>query len=206
MRITDLQYQRNKKRINVFIDNEFSFGIDEELKFKYSIHIDDEISPEFIEGIIRAEEQLKSNNQALRLLSFRQRSEKEIEEVLRRKGYNEENILHTINYLKQNKYIDDEYFTKSFIRDKQNLNGYGSQRIKYELIKKGVSKELIENYLLDNPDEEYELALNIASKKLKSYKEEDKKSTWNKLGAYLQRKGYSYEIISKVLRKLLEDR
>ncbi|TJX13866.1 hypothetical protein E9840_07835 [Tissierella creatinini] len=206
MRITDLQYQRNKKRINVFIDNEFSFGIDEELKFKYSIHIDDEISPEFIEDIIRAEEQLKSNNQALRLLSFRQRSEKEIEEALRRKGYNEENILHTIDYLKRNKYIDDEYFTKSFIGDKQNLNGYGSQRIKYELIKKGISKELIENYLLDNPDEEYELALKIASKKLKSYREEDKNSIWNKLGGYLQRKGYSYEIVSKVLRTLLEDR
>ncbi len=206
MRITDLQYQKNKKRINVYIDNEFAFGIDEELKFRYSLHLDDEISQEFIDEVIKAEEQLKVNNYAFRLLSFRQRSEKEIHMALKRKGYNEENISHTIDYLKQNKYIDDEYFTKSFIADKQNLNGYGSQKIKYELIKKGISKETIEKHLIKDNQEEYELALQVASKKLNSYKDQDKNSTWNKLGGFLQRKGYSFDIISKVLRTLLEDR
>lgn len=206
MRITNLDYQKNKKRINVYIDNKFAFGIDEELKFKYSIHVDDEVSEDFIKDVLKAEEQLKVNNHALRLLSYRQRSEKEVVEALRRKGYEEENISYTVEYLKRNRYIDDDYFTKSFIADKQNLNGYGYQRIKYELIKKGIRKEIIESHLIKDDHEEYELALNIASKKMKSYSNQERDAIWRKLGGFLQRRGYSYDIVSKVLRTLLEDR
>lgn len=206
MRITNLEYQKNKKRINVYIDNKFAFGIDEEIRFKYSIHVDDEVSEEFVKDVLKAEEQLKVNNHALRLLAYRQRSEKEIEIALRRKDYEEENINYTLDYLKRNKYINDEYFAKSFIADKQNLNGYGYQRIKYELIKKGIDKEIIESYLINDSDEEFELALNIGRKKLKSYSNQDKNAIWRKLGGFLQRRGYSYEIVSKVLRTLLEDR
>lgn len=206
MKITHLEYQKNKKRINLYIDNKFAFGIDEELRFKYSIHVGDEISEDFIRDVLKAEEQIKVNNHALRLLSYRQRSEKEIEMALRRKGYEEVNIDHTLDYLKRNKYIDDEYFAKSFIADKQNLNGYGYQRIKFELVKKGISKEIIESYLINDSDEEFELAMDIASKRLKSYSNQDKNTIWRKLGGFLQRRGYSYDITSKVLRTLLEDR
>lgn len=206
MKITNLEYQRNKKRINVYIDGEFAFGIDEDLRFKYSIHVDDEVTDDFIQDVLKAEEQLKVNNNALRLLSYRQRSEKEIEVALRRKGFNEDNIGQTIGYLKKNKYIDDQYFAKSFIADKQNLNSYGAQRIRYELIMKGISKDIIDSILVENDDEEFELALNIGSKKLKSYKDEDRKKIWNKLGGFLQRKGYSYDITIRVLKTLLENR
>lgn len=206
MKITAIEPQKNLKRVNIFIDGEFAFGIDEYLRFKHSLHVDDEITQEFIDKILKAEEQLKANNYAFGLLSYRQRSEKELINALQRKGFDEEYIEKSLQYLRENKYIDDEYFTKSFIADKQNLNGFGAQRIKYELIKKGISNDIIQSQLIIDEDEEYQMALEIGEKKMKSFKNDEKDAIYRKLGGFLQRRGYSYDIVSKVLRTLLKDR
>lgn len=206
MKITGIEPQKNNKRVNVFIDGEFAFGIDEYLRFKHSLHVDDEITQEFIDNILKAEEQNKVNTYAFNLLSYRQRSEQELIGALQRKGFDEESISNTLEYLKENKYIDDVYFAKCFIADKQNLNGFGTQRIKYELIKKGVSKDIIQSQLIIDEDEEYQMALEIGEKKMKSFKNDEKDAIYRKLGGFLQRRGYSYDIVSKVLRTLLKDR
>lgn len=205
MKITDIEPQRNIKRVNIFIDGNFAFGLTVDLRFKYGLHIDDEITQDFIDNILKAEEQVKVTEHALNLLSYRQRSEKEIIAALNRKGYEETYIQHTLEYLKRNKFIDDYAFANSFIKDKQNLNGYGSVRIKFELMKKGISKDIIEATLVLEEDEEFDIAMLIALKKLKSYEGQDKNAIYRKLGGFLQRKGYSYDIVSKILRELLKD-
>lgn len=205
MRITSIEPQKNIKRVNIFIDDKFAFGLTEEIRFKYSLHIDDEVTQDFIDNILKSEEQMKVTEHALNLLSYRQRSQKEIITALNRKGYEESYIQHTVEYLKKNKFIDDYAYAKSFIADKLNLNGYGSVRIKFELMKKGISKDIIEATLNLDEDEEYEIAMEIAVKKFKSYKDQDKSSIYRKLGGFLQRKGYSFDIVSKVLRELLND-
>ena len=205
MKITNIEYQKDGNRVNIFIDNKFAFGLTDELRFKYSLNINDIIDEDFIDKILKSEEQMKVTSYALNLLSYRQRSEKEILDALKRKGYKDVFIEHTIHYLKTNNYIDDVSFSTSFIRDKINLNGYGSKRIGYELYNKGVSKEIIESCLEIDSEDEYNKALLLGSKKINSYKEENRNTTYRKLGGYLQRKGYSYDIVSKVLRELLKD-
>ena len=134
-------------------------------------------------------------------MTYRQRSEKEIIDKLKRKGFSEDIIENTLIYLKEYNLINDLEFSKSFVNDKINLNKFGPERIKYELYRKGISQEIIEKVLAE--DEEYDRALELAKKKLPSYKNDDKNAKYRKLGGFLQRKGYSYECISKILRELL---
>lgn len=205
MKITKIDYQRDKSRVNIYIDDKFAFGISDELRFKHNLKIDDEINDEFIQNILLAEEQSKAINYALNLLSYRQRSEKEIQDALRRKGYEDIFIEKAIDYCKDNKYIDDLSFAKSYIKDKVSLSKYGSKRIKYELQNKGISREIISRTLKIDDDVEYESALNLASKRLGNYKDDDYNSTYRKLSGYLQRRGYPFDVISKVLRQLLKE-
>lgn len=205
MKITNIEPQRNNKRVNIYIDDEFAFGITNEVRFKYNLNIDDEIEQEYIDGILKAEEQLKVTNYALNLLSYRQRSEKELYQALAKKGYEDDYIETTMIFLKEYNLINDISFANSFISDKQNLNKFGSIRIKYELLNKGISKEIIEKTLNIDPNDEYEIAMELARKRIKTYKGQDKNSIYRKLGGLLQRKGYSYEIITKILRELLEN-
>lgn len=204
MKITDIKPQKYKKRVNIYVDDKFAFGLSEDLLFKYSLHIGDTIDDEFIQDILLAEELTKTINFCLKLLTFRQRSKEELVRSLRRKGFEEFYIEKAIDYCKENNYINDTEFTRSFIQDKVNLNKYGSDRIKYELLNKGVSKDIIERELDIDEELEYNQAINLATKKLKSYEGQDYNTIYRKLGGFLQRKGYSYDIVSRVLRNILK--
>ena len=93
-------------------------------------------------------------------------------------------------------------FAKSFMKDKINLNKHGPPRIKYELYRKGVSQEIIEK-VLEEDKNEYTRALELAKKKMSSYKNDDRNAIYRKLGGFLQRRGYSYDCISKILKELV---
>lgn len=205
MKITSIEPQRNKNRVNIYVDDLFTIGIDLELKYKHKLEIGMEVDDNFIREVLKAEEQNKVINHALNLLSFRQRSEKEIFTALKRKGYEEFYIENAIDYCRNQKYLDDRAFAKAFIKDKLNINKLGGQRIKFELQKKGVSQEIIDEVLVLDKDDQLEAAFKLAEKKLPSYKNDDRNAVYRKLSGFLQRKGYSFEIVSKVMREVLKD-
>lgn len=74
-----------------------------------------------------------------------------------------------------------------------------------ELYQKGVDKEIISEIIDEviDPDEELQRALELAEKKAVSYKNDDRNAKYRKLSAFLARKGYSFDIISKVLKEVL---
>lgn len=205
MKITGIEPQKNQNRVSIYVDNVFSIGIENELRYKYNLEIGMEIDDDFIKEILDAEEFNKVKNYALRQLSYRQRSEKELYSALRKKGFSEDHIEKVLEFCKEYKYIDDRVFTQSFVADKVNLNKYGPERIRYELTMKGISKELINKYLKIDSDEQYEIAYKLAEKRINYYKKDDKTSIYRKLSGYLQRKGYSYDIVNKVVSDILKD-
>lgn len=206
MKITKIEFQKkNKERVNIYIDDTFAFGLSIDIFLKYNLKKDQEIDNKFIEEILLEEENNKSINLALKYLSYRQRSEKEVHDYLKGKGYDDGIINRTIAYLLEKDYLNDYQFAKSFIRDKSYLNKYGINKIRYDLLNKGVSKEIIAKTLRFNYDEEYENAIALANKKMNSYKNQDRNTIYRKLGSFLQRKGYRYETVSKVLKDVLDE-
>lgn len=205
MKITSIEPQKNKNRVNIYVDDLFAIGIEEELRFKYKLEIGMEVDDDFIKKVVGAEEQNKVTNKALNLLSYRQRSEKEIYTALKRKDCEEVYIYKAMEYCRMQGYLDDRAFAESFIRDKLNLNKLGIERIKYELMSKGVSRDIIDDVLVVDKDDQFEAALDLAQRKLPSYKNDDKNGIYRKLSGFLQRKGYTFDIISKVMKETLKD-
>ncbi|NLY46635.1 MAG: hypothetical protein GX053_11730 [Tissierella sp.] len=205
MKITDITPQKRNERENIYINDKFAFGLSTELRYKYDLYIGKEITDDFINDVLKAEEQNKVLNHAFNILSYGQNSKKDVYTKLIRKGYEEEFVLKAIEYCEERNYINDKLYAESFIKDKTNINKYGSNRIRYDLISKGVSKDIIDEVLDLDHDEEYERALELANKRIKSYRNDDNAAIYRKLGGYLQRRGYTYDIVSKVLRQVLND-
>jgi len=203
MRITRIEPQNNSERVNVYIDGEFAFGLMREILYKYGLSEDMEVDREFIDEVLLEEEWLKAKDKALKFLSYRQRSQKEIEDKLKKEGFSDEIIEKTVDFLKSYNLIDDIAFAKNFMMDKSNINKYGPERIRYELYMRGISKDIIDEVLEDYGDE-YSIALDLAKKKVKSYKGNDRNAIYRKLGTFLQSKGFSYECISRILRELVK--
>ncbi|NLX62558.1 MAG: recombination regulator RecX [Tissierellia bacterium] len=203
MKITKIEAQKNIERVNIYIDGEFAFGLAKEIQLKYGLSEDMEIDKNFIDEVLLAEERLKAKDKALRFLSYRQRSYKEVLDKLKKEGFSQEIINSTMDFLKNYKLIDDLCFARNFMMDKSNINKYGPVRIKYELYNKGIPENIIDQ-VLEEYDDEYSVALELAKKKIKSYKNDDKNAIYRKLGGFLQRRGFSYECISKILRELVK--
>ena len=206
--ITKIEQQsRNKKRYSIYINNEYTIGVSEDVLVKFRLNKGQELDHTFLEEIIRVEEQNKANNYTLKLLSYRGRSEQEIINRMQEKGYDKEIIENTVSFLKQHQYIDDQAFAASLANSKIKTKKIGKARIKQELYSKGIAKDVIQNTVDECLDfnTEYEMAMEIAKKKLETtYKNDEKNSQYRKLGSFLQRRGFDYEIVSKVLGRLIK--
>ena len=87
---------------------------------------------------------INSRDYALRLIEFRDRTEKELREKLAAKGCNEEQIEDTVEFLKNYGYIDDGRYASHFTHDAINLKKWGKIRIRTELLRKGIDRETAE--------------------------------------------------------------
>jgi len=148
----------------------------------------------------------KAKAHALRYLSYRDRSKWELSQYLGKKEHSPPVIQKTLDYLAELNYVDDQRFALQWGQYKINKNKIGKNRLYVELLGKGVNKETIEGILsaLYEENPEMELAVECARKKwvaLKSFEEKKKKQL---LVQYLQRKGFSSDIIYQSLRILAE--
>ena len=204
--ITAIELQkRNKHRYNLYINDFFAMGISEDVIIEHSLANGVKITDEFYESVLKTEEESKAFNSALTYISFKARSKMNVVKKLKDKGYDDNIIEGAIIKLEHLGYIDDCAYTKAFINDKQNLQKAGARLIKQELCRNGVSKNLIEEVLekIIDEDSEYQRALELANKKYKTLNSANRQENYRKISGLLGRKGYSFNIISKVLKEIL---
>lgn len=200
MKITKIEEQKKaKNRVNIYIDNEFAFGISSLLLVDYDLYKGKEISSSEIEKYKEGDNLSKCLTRAYRFLSFRPRSEKEMREKLLEK-YDEETVKKSIKKLKNLNYVNDEEFARMWINSRRS--GRSKKALEFELKKKGVDAELINKSLSNlNKDDEVDAALKLVQSRRK-YQGLSGNEAYQKIGGFLSRRGYSYEIIKEVIKKI----
>lgn len=199
MEITSITSQRNPERVNVFIDNEFAFGIFYTTKEDMKLEKGMEINEEFILKIKDRDQLHNAKSKAYNYLSFRQRTTKELRTYLLEKEFSISTAEQVINLLTEAGYIDDFEFAKIYIRDKSTYKNFGPYRLKNELIQKGISKEFIEIAIKEEYHEELQELIDLVKSKYSSIIHENSQKRYRRIGGFLQRRGHSFETIKKVL-------
>lgn len=204
-KITKLEVQKkNKDRVNVYLDGTFAFGADISIVGEYGLFKGKEIDDEYLQDVIAADEKQKAWNYALSFLSGRARTESEMKQRLSDKGYDDDISNGTILRLKSCGYIDDDDFSERFIRDRLALSKDGRLKIKQALYQKGVDRQTIEDKLGEvSDDDEFDRALAVAYKKLRSISETDIFKKKRKLYSYLLGRGFDYDISSRAASEAL---
>lgn len=208
MIITNLEIQkRNKDRVSVFVDGGYAFSLHAEIIYKYNIKKGDEITPEFMETISKVEEQKQANNYAMNLISKAFKTEKQIRDKMKEKGFDESHINITVDMLKDYKYINDELFAKSYISDSVSFTKSGKNKIKNKLYQKGVPTEIINEYISEciDDDQQFEAALEVGMKKYRTIRDTDKRKKNQKLISFLQYRGFSFDIIKRVISSISDE-
>ena len=201
MEVTDLrQGVKNPNRVNVFVDGKFAFSLDMTQVVDYKLKVGQVLTEEELTECKRASEFGKLYQRALEWVLMRPRSERELNDYLYKKIYEkklDKNYIKTIfERLKEKGYVDDRKFAKYWAENRFVKKGISQKRLRMELIKKGIAKEIIEE-VLDGRNDEEEIDKIIAKKRAK-YDDE-------KLISYLCRQGFSYQLAQSRVREFGKD-
>lgn len=198
MIITEIVPQKNTDRVNIFIDGEFSLGLTIFLAHEYSLKVGKFIDDELMEKLKEDDLFNNAKMKAFRYLSYKDRSIKEMEDYLLKKEYSPHIINLTISYMLDNDYLNDKRFAENFIQGKSKYNNYGPRKIKYDLMNKGIEKEIID-LCLDDFDEDLEEIIDLVNRKYEKLKDAQYNKQYSTIGGFLSRKGHSYDTIKKVM-------
>lgn len=197
----------NKKGRNYRIkfENNSTLIIDQDLLSKYNLYEDLELSQEHLTAITEDSEYRKVYSSALRILSRRSHSVRELITKLKQKKYKENAIDRVIDRLVDLEYLNDEKFAKEYFDYAIERKKIGSIKIMCELKKRGVSSEFIKMLITDDNGEAFKKnATLLAEKKMNTLNIDKlgKEKIRQKLYSYLQQKGYETDIIYDVLNSM----
>jgi regulatory protein len=194
VKILEIQ-KKDSKNVKVIFDNDTELIIDFELILKNGLRKDKEISESHFDFLKIENQKLQIHKKALDYLSRRIHSSKELKRKLLQKKFDSELINEVTSLLQEKKIIDDYNFAAQFIEEKLKLKMWGKKKLQFELMKKGISRDIIEELILNIPEADEKNKLNIlVQKKLGSLlkRNYDEKKIKEKLLSFLTGKGYDY--------------
>jgi len=193
---------KNKGRVNIFLDGEFAFGLTRLVAGW--LKVGQELDEKKIAELHAEDESEMAYIRALNFLSYRPRSIAEIERNLRKYKVPETIIPAIIERLKEKNFVNDHDFAKMWVENRNTFRPRGKRALRLELRQKGILDEDIQSILDDLVDEEA-LAYQAGIKKAKKLANLEWQDFRRKLGAFLARRGFSYSIISPLLRPLWDE-
>lgn len=203
MKITDIKKSANSKS-DIYIDDEYAFFLYQSDIAKTGIKSGLEIKKEEYEELKKIVFK-NALGSALRLVCRCDYTVKMIKEKLCYKKYPSDAVKYATDYLMENRYVDDYTYARKFIKEAFEVKKKGKAYVKAELLRRGISKEVVEE--LSEKYYDNDEIITITDKKYKTLikdKETPDFKDLNKLKNYLLRQGFSYEEIVRAIETVKE--
>ena len=153
------------------------------------------------------DESQRAREAAFRLLAVRARSARELQQRLRQKRFPPKIIDRVIADLQAKGYQSDDEFARLYAREKWNNSGWGPARVRRELRAKGIAPELTDQVVGETYTDVdlAEAVLPFAQKRWRSTEGLPTDTRRRRLVSFLQRRGYHWETINRVLERVREN-
>jgi regulatory protein len=135
--------------------------------------------------------------------AYQERCVKDVRDKLKTFDISEEEKTKILDYLLDNRFVNDERYAKAFVRGKVNQSGWGINKIRFHLIQKGIDKDIIDEALGQTDEEAYRQRLiEILKTKAKTVKADSDFEKKRKLAAYAMQKGFESSLVWETLKDL----
>ena len=135
--------------------------------------------------------------------AYQERCVKDVRDKLKTFEIPEEEKTKILDYLIDNRFVNDKRFAKAFVRGKVNQSGWGLNKIRFHLMQKGIDKEIIAEALGQTDEEVYRQRLiDILKTKSKTVKAANDYEKKRKLAGYAMQKGFEGSLVWSVVKDL----
>lgn len=134
--------------------------------------------------------------------AYQERCVKDVKDKLKTFDIPQESKDEILDYLLDNRFVNDERFARSFVRGKLNQSGWGVNKIRFHLMQKGIDKDVIDEAFGQTDEEVYKQKLiDILKAKSKTVKAETDFERKRKLAAFAMQKGFEGSLVWEVLKE-----
>jgi regulatory protein len=197
-KITAIEPQKNRNRVNIHLDGEYAFGLD---RFVAAwLKTGQELSDEKIAKLQADDARERAYQQAMLFLSYRARSEKEIRQNLSKHEIPQEVIEQTLEKLREGGLANDNLFAQAWVENRSTFRPRSRRALTMELHQKGLDDEIIHS-AVSGVDEDA-LTYQAALKRVTRLKGLEWSEFRKKLSEYLARRGFPYSVIAPVVSKV----
>lgn len=196
-RITKIEQQKNKKRVNIFVDDAFFCGLSSESALIFGFKTGTEVDEAKLKAAILDSETRRCFDKACSLIEASAHTKKQMQTKLIQRGYGEEVVAATLNKLEEYHYINDEAYAREFVKCNARLS---KKMIENKLLQKGISGQITKEATaaLDS-DSDLASAKSLAEKLVRGKEMGDSK-TRQKVFASLLRRGYDYSVAKLAIK------
>ena len=199
--ITDITPQvKDKERCNIYVDGRFYCGLKLETAVRHRLKAGQHIELSALDEIQLENEQSQALDKAMTHLTHSIKTEKEMRDFLKKKGYVDAVADAVLEKLKEYGLVDDDEYCRQYAASAGKSKG--ARLIAYELKRRGAAEDSIGRALSDLTGEE-----EAASAALKKYMRgrEFTKENLSKAYRHLMSKGFGYETAKAALASLGAD-
>lgn len=194
--------QATAERMNVYLDGTYAFSLSLRALSEHPIAVGDHLRESDIDRLRAADEPDRATATALNLLTHRGRSERELRQRLRQKGYTAAAIDETIRRVVDWGYLDDEQFAAAWVEQRSSGKPRSRRALAHELREKGVDREIIEATIEEADIDEVADARRLAADKWRKERGQDPDKRRQRTAAYLARRGYGWDVAKQVIDEL----
>lgn len=215
-------------KVHVFIDGKHAVAVSLEVAAEERLTVGQACPPQRLERLHSAQELNDIYQRALAFLSYRPRSAREVEQRMRRKGFEQGHIEAVMEKLRAGNYIDDREFARFWVGNRMTFSPRGPRLLRSELRQKGVPADIVDEIMAEQAesqkeivqqaeetDAEYDVttdepvagtdlanALALSRKRMRVYGNLDPQTAKRRLSSFLARRGYGFDIIGQVWQRI----
>ncbi|MEM1055582.1 MAG: RecX family transcriptional regulator [Bacteroidota bacterium] len=194
-------------RVSVFLDGRFAFGLAADVAVAEGVRKGLRLTPEAQVALLQKEEVIRARQAALDYVSRGGKTTEEVRRSLSRRGFSDTASADAIAQMERYGYLDDVAYASAFARGRAASRGHGPQRLRADLIKKGVPREAIERALDElDTDDLADSAHRLALQRWRALsREADLRKRKKKTTDFLLRRGFSFDQVREAVEAAMEN-
>lgn len=194
--------QKDPKRVNVYLDGEFAFGLSRLVAAW--LKVGQKVDEARLEKLQADEAREQAYQQAMLFLSFRARSEAEVRKNLEKHKLPPAVIEETVSRLREERLLNDSQFAQDWVANRSEFRPRSKRALSIELKRKGLAEPAIQS--ATEAVDESALAYAAAEKRVRRLEGLEWNEFRKKLGEFLARRGFAYDVIAPTVKRLWLER
>lgn len=142
-----VRQQRDTERVSVFIDGTFAFGLALELAAEAGLRKGKTLTVDEQAALLAREQTHRARAAALDHLTYGAKTTAEVRRKLRDKGFDDAAVEDAVAHLADYGYLDDAAYARAFAHGRFAGRGHGPQRLRADLLRRGVAREAVDEAL-----------------------------------------------------------